>query len=55
MRCASNAEVLKRRNQMEYRYLFRGKRTDNGQWVIGNLVNSPDGRVARRIFENVRI
>lgn len=25
---------------MEYRYLFRGKRMDNGEWVIGNLVLS---------------
>lgn len=25
---------------MEDRYLFRGKRIDNGEWVQGNLVNS---------------
>ena len=25
---------------MEDRYLYRGKRTDNGEWVEGNLVNS---------------
>lgn len=27
---------------MEDRYLFRGKRTDNGEWVQGNLVWSDD-------------
>lgn len=31
---------------MENRYLFRAKRTDTGEWVIGNRVDSPDGRVA---------
>ena len=31
---------------MENRYLFRGKRIDNGEWVIGNRIDSPDGRVA---------
>ena len=25
---------------MDDRYLYRGKRTDNGEWVEGNLVNS---------------
>ena len=28
---------------MEDRYLFRAKRTDNGEWCIGNLVYYPDG------------
>lgn len=23
---------------MEYRYLFRGKRIDNGEWIIGSLL-----------------
>lgn len=27
---------------MEDRYLFRGKRIDNGEWVQGNLVHSED-------------
>ena len=31
---------------MENRFLCRGKRTDTGEWVIGNRVDSPDGRVA---------
>ena len=31
---------------MENRYLSRGKRIDNGEWVIGNRIDSPDGRVA---------
>ena len=31
---------------MENRHLFRGKRTDNNEWVIGNRIDSPDGRVA---------
>ena len=31
---------------MEDRYLFRAKRTDNGEWIIGNLIDSPDGRNA---------
>lgn len=26
---------------MEDRYLFRGKRSDTGEWVIGNLIQSP--------------
>lgn len=26
--------------------LFRGKRTDNGEWVKGDLIQSPDGRKA---------
>ena len=26
--------------------MFRGKRIDNGEWIIGNLINSPDGRIA---------
>lgn len=31
---------------MEDRYLFRGKRIDNGEWVVGNRIDAPDGRVA---------
>lgn len=31
---------------MEDRYLFKAKRLDNGEWVIGNRVDSPNGRVA---------
>ena len=31
---------------MENRYLFRGKRIDNGEWVVGNRIDAPDGRVA---------
>lgn len=31
---------------MENRFLSRGKRIDNGEWVIGNRIDSPDGRVA---------
>ena len=26
--------------------LFRGKRIDNGQWIEGDLIHSPDGRAA---------
>lgn len=29
---------------MENRYLFRGKRTDNGKWEIGSLTVLPDGK-----------
>lgn len=28
---------------MEMRYLFRGKRIDNGEWMIGNLIQTDDG------------
>ena len=28
---------------MKNRYLFRGKRIDNGEWMIGNLVQTDDG------------
>lgn len=28
---------------METRYLFRGKRIDNGEWMIGNLIQTDDG------------
>lgn len=31
---------------MENRYLFRAKRIDNREWIIGNLICSPDGRNA---------
>ena len=31
---------------MNDRYLYRAKRTDNVEWVIGNLIDSPDGRNA---------
>lgn len=31
---------------MEDRYLFRGKRIDTKEWVVGNRVDSPDGRAA---------
>ena len=30
---------------MQYRYLFRGKRLDNGEWVYGNLIRSNDSEV----------
>lgn len=30
---------------MEYRYLFRAKRIDNGEWVQGNLIRSNDAVV----------
>lgn len=30
---------------MEDRYLFRGKRIDNGEWVKGNLIRSNDAEV----------
>lgn len=29
---------------MENRYLFRGKRTDNGEWEIGSLIALSDGK-----------
>ena len=29
---------------MENRYLFRGKRIDNGGWEIGSLIALPDGK-----------
>lgn len=29
---------------MENRYLFRAKRIDNGEWIIGNLIDYKDGR-----------
>ena len=28
---------------METRYLFRGKRIDNGEWMIGNLIRTDEG------------
>lgn len=31
---------------MNNRYLFRAKRIDNGEWTIGNLIDSPDGKNA---------
>lgn len=31
---------------MSDRHLCRAKRTDNGEWVIGNRIDSPDGRIA---------
>lgn len=31
---------------MNDRYLFRAKRIDTGEWIIGNLICSPDGRNA---------
>lgn len=30
---------------MEDRYLFRGKRIDNGEWAHGNLIRSNDAEV----------
>lgn len=35
----------KRGMRMQYRYLFRGKRLDNGEWVYGNLIRSNDSEV----------
>ena len=32
---------------MQYRYLFRGKRIDNGEWVIGNCI---DDGVTGQVF-----
>ena len=29
---------------MENRYLFRGKRIDNGKWEIGSIIALPDGK-----------
>ena len=31
---------------MNDRYLFRAKRIDDGKWIIGNLIDSPDGKNA---------
>lgn len=31
---------------MNNRFLFRAKRLDNKEWIIGNLIDSPDGRNA---------
>ena len=28
---------------MENRYLYRGKRKDNGEWIFGNLIQTDDG------------
>lgn len=28
---------------METRYLYRGKKIDNGEWMIGNLIQTDDG------------
>lgn len=28
---------------MEDRFLFRGKRKDNGEWIFGNLIQTDDG------------
>ena len=28
---------------MENRYLFRGKRIDNSEWIVGNLIQTDDG------------
>ena len=28
---------------MKDRYLFRGKRKDNGEWIFGNLIQTDDG------------
>lgn len=34
---------------MESRYLFRGKRTDNGEWVQGNLITNVFFRLGQSI------
>lgn len=38
-------ESRKRGMRMQDRYLFRGKRLDNGEWVYGNLIRSNDSEV----------
>lgn len=30
---------------MNNRYLFKAKRIDNGEWVEGDLIHAPDGRM----------
>lgn len=34
---------------MEDRYLFKGKRVDNGEWVIGNLITNVFFRLGQSI------
>lgn len=34
---------------MEDRYLFKGKRVDNGEWVVGNLITNVFFRLGQRI------
>ena len=40
-------ESRKRGMRMQVRYLFRGKRIDNGEWVIGNCI---DDGVTGQVF-----
>ena len=39
---------------MEYRYLFKAKRTDNGEWVTGSLITCEDGtcKIATRYLDD---
>ena len=31
---------------MNDRYLFKAKRINDGEWIVGDLINSTDGRIA---------
>lgn len=33
--------------------LFRGKRIDNGEWTEGDLIHSPDGKVAISTYDDL--
>lgn len=38
---------------MEREIKFRGKRLDNGEWVVGDLIHKNNGDVAIRTYLNV--
>lgn len=40
---------LRKGEVMEDRYLFKGKRVDNGEWVIGNLITNVFFRLGQSI------
>lgn len=42
-------QITEKGKVMEDRYLFKGKRVDNGEWVIGNLITNVFFRLGQSI------